>query len=384
MITRELSKTIPELSKGFPIVGLVGPRQAGKTTLAKSLFPNYDYINLEQLDLRQFASDDPRGFLKQHNKHVIFDEIQRVPELFSYIQAKVDEDKIPAQFVLTGSQHFLMMQSISQSLAGRIALFTLYPLSYAELKSAKKNIDSVQGQILTGGYPRLYDGITVREHWLNTYVQTYLDRDISLISQIENLPVFEKFLQLIAGRTGQLLNYNTLSNDLGVAHNTIRSWINILEISGIVLILPPFFTNINKRLVKSPKIYMVDTGLACRLLQISSTEQLQSHPLYGNLFETFVVTEYIKNILNMGKRPELYFYRDSAGLEADIVHQTEKDLKIVEIKSSQTVPQQPFSTLKKVQKVLATPSSIELVYGGNNQQKRSDGDILGWSEFLTE
>lgn len=381
MIARAIGQYIKKAARHMPIVGIVGPRQSGKTTLAKQLFPSYLYVNLEQLDLRRFAIHDPRGFLQQYDRYVIFDEIQRTPELFSYLQAKTDQDNIKGQYILTGSQHFLMLSSISQSLSGRIALFTLYPLSYQELLSAGISKKNYREQLWCGGYPRIYDQHISPVLWLNNYIQTYLDRDISLISQITNLPYFEKFLHLLAGRTGQLLNLSSLGNDVGVTHNTVKAWVNLLEVSGIIYILPPYFANLGKRLTKSPKLYFVDTGLACRLLGIESSAQLTTHPLLGSLFETYIVTEMLKKQLNQGLPPAFFFWRDKNGLEADICIETSNHIELYEIKSSATVPADAFNSLKQIKTYFKKNTILTLIYGGDEPQKRSDSQVIPWSSI---
>jgi len=377
MIKRILTSQLKKISKVSPIIGIVGPRQSGKTTLAKAVFPKYTYVNLEQLDNRHFAQTDPRSFLDKYSHQVILDEVQRVPELFSYLQAKVDQDKLVGQYILTGSQHFLMMQSISQTLAGRISLFNLYPLSFEELKISHQNKSDIYSQIWYGGYPRLYDQEIPPTLWLNNYIQTYLDRDISLISQINNLKTFETFIKVLAGRTGQLLNLTSLSSDLGISHNTAKSWISLLETSGIVYLLQPYFANVKKRLIKSPKIYFTDTGLVCRLLSIERPDQLPTHPLYGSIFETFIVTEYIKFYLNRGLPPNVCFWRDRSGLEADLYTPD----NIFEIKSSQTIPENVFGKLEKIKLQTSANSKMSIIYGGKDNQTRTNGQIISWSSL---
>lgn len=382
MINRILSTKILETAKVAPLIGIVGPRQSGKTTLAKEIFPKYTYVNLEQPDVRLYAQNDPKAFLTQYDNHVILDEIQRVPELFSYLQVKTDNDKKMGQYVLTGSQHFLMMQSITQSLAGRIAIFNLYPLSYEELKNAKKQKKDIYTQIWYGGYPRLYEQEISPLIWLNNYIQTYIDRDVSLISQITNLKTFETFLRVIAGRTGQLLNLSSLSNELGISHSTVKAWINLLETSGIVYLLQPFFSNISKRLIKSPKIYFTDTGLVCRLLGIENPTQLNTHPLYGSIFETHIVIEYLKYYLNRGLSPNIYFWRDKKGLEADLYKSVlGSKTEIFEIKSSQTIPEDAFGKLKQIQSTTVNNSQLNIIYGGEENQSRTTGEIVSWSSL---
>lgn len=382
MIKRRISPFIKKAAKSNPLIGILGPRQSGKTTLAQTLFSDYNYVNLELPENRRFAESDPQGFLSQYTNHTIIDEVQRVPNLFPYLQVKTDQDKIPGQYILTGSQHFLMLGNISQTLAGRIALFNLYPLSYEEIKSSKKSIKNVYGQIWKGGYPRLYDKKIEIKQWLDSYVQTYLERDISLISHIENLRVFENFIHLAAGRSGQLLNLSSLAGDVGVSHNTIRSWISLLETSGIIFLLKPHHTNLNKRIIKTPKLYFVDTGLLCYLIGVNSADQLSTHPLFGNIFETFIVSEYLKNINNSQDYSRLYFWRNRDGLEADLFIEANQNINLVEIKSAQTVPESPFSHLVSIRDIIHKPGQNFLIYGGDQKQIRSEGSILPWTEAL--
>lgn len=380
MINRILSEQIKLATTNSPITGIVGPRQSGKTTLAKAVFPEYTYINLEQPDVRSYAQNDPKAFLNQYSDKVILDEIQRVPELFSYLQVRVDADKKMGQYILTGSQHFLMLQSITQSLAGRISIFSLYPLSYEELQDAIEQKKDLYTQIWYGGYPRLYEQEISPVIWLNNYIQTYIDRDVSLISQITNLKTFEVFLHVIAGRTGQLLNLSTLGNELGVTHNTIKSWVNLLETSGILYLLQPYHSNITKRLIKTPKLYFTDTGLVCRLLGIESPKQLVTHPLYGSIFETHVVMEYIKFYLNRGLSPNIYFWRDKKGLEADLYKSIPgSKTEIFEVKSSQTIPVDAFANLKQIQQTVKDKTDLNVIYGGEENQTRTTGHIISWS-----
>lgn len=381
MITRHLGTHLKKLARGFPMIGILGPRQSGKTTLARQIFPKYRYVNLEDTDMRKFATEDPRGFLSQYDRHVILDEVQRVPELFSYLMVKTDTDKIPNQYILTGSQHFLMLSKITQSLAGRIALFNLYPLTYHELTQANLTKSSAPEQIWYGGYPRLYDKTINPNLWFKSYIQSYLDRDISLLSQIADLATFEKFLHLAAGRTGSILNYNSIASDVGVTHNTIKSWINLLITSGIVYLLPPYYANIGKRLIKSPKLYFVDTGIACRLLGIESPLQLPTHPLYGTLFETYVVMDMYKSFLNKGDSPRLYYWRDKTGLEADMYLAKALGGELYEVKSTQTIPTDAFNNLVKIKLTFDKPVTLNLIYGGDNNQKRTNGNVLSWKNI---
>ena len=383
MIKRILGNTIKKTAKTMPMIGILGPRQSGKTTLARALFPNYTYVNLEQPENMRLAQDDPVKFLEQYSKYAILDEVQRVPHLFSYLQVKTDEDKINGQYILTGSQHFLLLSAITQSLAGRIALFNLYPLSHEELITAKLNHASLYDQIWHGGYPRLYEQKTDPKIWLGSYIQSYLERDVSLLSAIDNLKVFDNFLHLLAGRSGQLLNLSNLAGDVGVSHNTVKSWVHLLEISGLIKLLEPFYLNLNKRLTKTPKIYFLDTGLVCRLLGINSATELATHPLIGAIFETWIISETLKYLSNHQDIAKPYFWRDRTGLEADLLLERGSDIGLFEIKSAHTTPKDYLGKLAHVQSYLPKPSTLNLIYGGNQTISRTGGNILSWYDFHT-
>lgn len=378
MIKRILGDKIKQAAQYSPIIGVVGPRQSGKTTLTKEVFPDYQYVNLEDIANRRHASEDPNGFLSLYDKHVILDEVQRVPELFSALMVKTDIDKIPGQYILTGSQHFLMLDSITQSLAGRIILFNLLPLSLAELRPLESGVHEY---IWRGGYPRVYDHNVNIQQWLDGYIRTYLDRDVSLLTHISSLATFEKFIHILAGRTGQILNLSSLGSDVGISHNTAKEWVNLMVTSGIIHLLPPYYANIGKRLIKSPKLYFLDTGLVCRLLGIESSTQLPTHPLYGAIFETLMISEMLKKCYNSGNNSNLYFWRDSRGLEADIYVENAQGGELYEIKSSQTVPSQVFNNLKKIQTTFSKPVHLNLIYGGIVSQRRSAGNIQSWQQI---
>lgn len=354
MIPRHLSRYILKYAKQYPILALVGPRQSGKTTLTQALFPDHRYISLENLDYRQYAVADPRGFLGEHGPNVILDEVQRVPELFPYLQELVDRNPAHAQYILTGSSQFLLMESITQSLAGRIVTFKLYPFSYPELYRypEDKDQDAIFRErhshrrrvkqeelfqlMLLGFYPRVHDQNLDSYKWYENYVLTYVERDVRSLLQVRNIRTFEAFLKLCASLSGQLVKYSSLANTLGISVMTVKHWISILETSGLVFILPPFFENFSKRLVKMAKLYFVDTGLLCFLLSIRQADHLQSHPLLGSIFETFVVGECFKRFFNMGETPPLYFWRDQTGNEIDLLIHDGRQGFPIEIKLSQT------------------------------------------------
>ncbi|MBP9841858.1 MAG: ATP-binding protein [Simkaniaceae bacterium] len=354
MIPRHLAPHILKYSKEYPILALVGPRQSGKTTLARALFPSYKYLSLENLDLRHHALNDPRGFLNDHGPFVILDEVQRVPELFSYLQEIVDTRQDPAQYILIGSSQFLLIESITQSLAGRIITFKLYPLTYTELEQypqdpdfdsvfcmyhlKRKKIDQerLYELLWTGFYPRIYDKHLDSYKWYENYIFTYVERDVRSLLNVRNLRTFEHFLILCASRSAQLMDYSDLSNALGVSLPTIKEWISLLETSGLIFILPAYFENFSKRIVKTPKIYFSDTGLLCHLLSIRTVEQLKVHPLLGSIFETFIIGECFKRFYNLGEIPPLYFWRDQTQNEIDLLIQRGGKGFPVEIKLSQS------------------------------------------------
>ncbi|MBU4209953.1 ATP-binding protein [Patescibacteria group bacterium] len=383
MIKRELSKKIKGYLKSFPIVTITGPRQSGKTTLLKHLFPKRTYVSLEDPDKRAFAEEDPKRFLATFPAPVIFDEIQKVPRLFSYLQTLTDEIGKNGMYVLSGSQNFLLMEKISQSLAGRVGILSLLPFGFEELKNSKivfgNNLDSV---LFTGFYPRIWDKKLNAFDWYINYVQTYLERDVRQIKNVNNLRLFQRFLRLCAGRTGQILSLSSFANDCGISHNTANSWLSILEASYIIYLLPPYRKNFNKRLIKSPKLYFYDTGLACSLLGIENKRQLITHPLRGSLFETFVISELVKNRFNRGKIMNLSYFRDKSGHEIDCLIEEGGKIKAVEIKSGQTISSNFFKNLSYWQNLSKTdPKNSFVVYGGNEGQKRSLGTVVGWEKL---
>ncbi len=381
-ISRELQKKLLALRKQFQVLALLGPRQSGKTTLARELFGDYAYVNLEDLDIRQFATDDPRGFLDQYanGPGLILDEIQNTPTLLSYLQSRVDREKKEGFYVLTGSQNILMNQHISQTLAGRISIQTLLPFSIDELAKAKRLPTHLFNLLYQGFYPSIYAKKVDPQDWHKSYIQTYVERDARQIRNIADLSLFQKFIKLCAGRIGQLLNLTSLSNDCGISVNTARAWISILEASYILFLLPPYHKNFSKRLVKSPKLYFHDTGLACNLLGIESPDQLAQHYLRGGLFESMVISDLLKQRYNEGKSSNLHFWRDKTGLEIDCLIETADDLIPIEIKSGQTIAPDFFDNLNRFcQMADMPPSSGYVIYGGSDRQKRSTGQVMGWS-----
>ncbi|MCK5838673.1 MAG: ATP-binding protein, partial [Bacteroidales bacterium] len=326
MIKREITKKIREVAKYFPVISITGPRQSGKTTLARNEFSDLPYVSLEESDNRRYAQSDPRGFLSEYKEGAVFDEVQHVPELFSYLQSVVDETDLTGRFILTGSQNFLLLEKITQSLAGRVGVFKLLPFSLPELNRANINIDDALSYIFNGSYPRCYDKNIPPGIYFPSYIQTYIDRDVRQIKNITDLNLFSRFIRLCAARTGQLLNLSSIATDCGISHSTARSWLSILEASYIIYLLKPHHSNFNKRLVKMPKLYFYDSGLLCSLLGIININQLRTHYLRGGLFENMVISEILKYYFNRGIEPPVYFWRDKHGHEIDCLIDMGDDL----------------------------------------------------------
>jgi predicted AAA+ superfamily ATPase len=381
MIKRDISKLILNDAKYFPVIAILGPRQSGKTTLAQSLFSSYTYVSLEEPKTRDAAINDPRKFLKDSigSTGVIIDEAQRAPDLFSYIQTYVDLHKKNGQIILTGSQNFLLMQSISQSLAGRIALNTLLPLSINELKKANLLIDNPDQVVAKGFYPRIFDEHLDPNRWFPLYTTTYLERDIHLIQQVTDLKTFQRFTALCAGRIGQILNLSSLANDCGISVNTAKGWLSLLETSYIVFLLYPHYKNFSKRLIKNPKLYFYDTGLACSLLNITDAATLNSHYLRGGLFECMIISDLIKECYNMGKRPWCFFWRDHTGHEVDCLIERGQSLFPIEIKAGLTISKSYIEGLTFWNKIAEAPASNSFVfYAGDQQTTWNDCNIVSW------
>lgn len=382
MIYRIIEKNIIRLAGKFPVISITGPRQSGKTTLSKMCFPEYDYVNLEMPDSRSFAQSDPRHFLNRFEKGVIIDEIQYLPELFSYIQGIVDENSKTGQFIITGSQNFLLMEKISQSLAGRVAIINLLPFSLDELESEKLLPQNYEDYIFTGSYPRIYDRKIHPPDFYPFYIQTYLERDVRNISNIMNLTLFKTFLEIAAGRIGQVINFTSISNELGIDQKTVKNWFSILESSFIVFFIRPYTKNYNKRLIKSPKMYFFDTGLACSLLGINRSEDVSRHFLRGALFENLIFTELMKSYFNKIRQPRLYFWRDNTGNEIDCILHSGDTEKVIEIKSGTTITPDFFKGLEYYRKLSGLPDdNFYLVYGGRSGQNRDLGKVLGWLQL---
>ncbi|CAG0946589.1 hypothetical protein ANRL1_03122 [Anaerolineae bacterium] len=381
MITRNAEQTIRTLLRGFPIVTLTGPRQSGKTTLARAVFSDRPYASLEDPDVRLAAQDDPRSFLGRFPDGAVLDEVQRCPALLSYLQTIVDADGRMGLFILTGSQQFGLMSGITQSLAGRTAFVELLPFSIPELDRAGRLPADTDTMLLTGCYPPLYDREVPPSAWFAAYVTAYVERDVRQQLKIQDLETFQRFVRLCAGRTGQLLNLSSLATDCGITHNTAKAWISVLEASYLVFMLRPHHVSFNKRLVKMPKLYFYDVGLVSWLLGIRTVEQLETHPLRGNIFETFVLAELMKARLNRGERPNLHFWRDSNGNEVDVIVEQASKLMPVEIKSGRTVTPNSFAGLEKWS-TLAGDSAVTptLVHGGEESFRHKGVKVVGWKE----
>jgi uncharacterized protein len=379
MINRNIKQEVNTLAKEFPVVVLLGPRQSGKTTLAKMLFPKYRYVSLEDPDVRSFAKQDPRGFLKQYDEFVIFDEIQRIPELFSYIQTHVDKINKEGMFVLTGSHNYLLVEAITQSLAGRVGISTLLPFSVDEILSYKSKVllDKI---IFTGSYPRIYDKNIRPTSFYASYLSTYVERDIKLLQNIGNGDDFLKFLKILAGRSGQILNVLEISEQTGIKQSQIKEWISALKAGYIIFELKPYHKNYNKRLVKKSKIYFYDTGLLCYLLGIKSEEQYNSHYYKGNIFENFIIANLMKVNFNYAINAEFYFWRDNHKKEVDLIIEVGGKAKVVEIKSASTFRKEFLAGVDYINNLFKSdPKDSFLIYSGE-KTVRNDVNIINWKD----
>jgi len=378
-IERDISLKLKELEQQYKVVSLTGPRQAGKTTIVKKVFPEKEYLSLENPDNLEFALTDPMGFLSRSNKDMIIDEAQKAPKLFSYIQSIVDNSSETGKFILTGSQNFLLLEKISQSLAGRTAILKLLPFNQNELGLNRKSV-MLEKIIITGMYPPVYDNKLNPSEWYSNYIMTYIERDVRSILNVGNLNTFQRFLRLTAGRSGQILNHSSLAEDCGITHNTARSWLSILEASYIIELLPPYYKNLNKRIVKAPKLYFLDSGLLCYLLNITNEDIYNTHPLKGAIFETYVYSELIKSIFNRGKIAELYYWRDKTGHEVDFII-PHKDGEIsIEVKAGKTITSDYFKGIDYWQGLTGQNNSF-IIYAGKDEQKRSKCHILPWNNI---
>ena len=382
MIPRRIEPVLRQQAREYPLLAVTGPRQSGKTTLVRTVFSEKPYVSLEDLDQRAFAREDPRGFLDRYPDGAILDEVQNSPDLFSYLQTRVDQENRMGLFVLTGSQQFGLLSGVSQSLAGRVALLTLLPLSLSEILGANLDPGPIGPFLHRGLYPPVLSRGADPSSWYGNYVRTYLERDVRQMINIRDLSSFHRFIRICAGRTGQLVNLSSLANDCGMSHNTIRAWLSVLEASGLLFFLSPHHQNFNKRLLKTPKLFFTDTGLVSWLLGIESPGQIVTHPLYGALFETFVVGEFLKGRLNRGREPRLSFWQDRTGHEIDLLLERERDLLPVEIKAGQTVSPDFFRGLD----FFATLTGLGekgrnrgwVVYGGDLPREKGPWRVIPW------
>lgn len=380
IINRQLTTAIRSQVQKYPILAVTGPRQSGKTTLLKHLFPEYKYVSLENTDLRSFAAEDPVGFLTTYDGQTIFDEVQRVPELFPYLQTKVDNQGIMGRYILSGSQNFHLLERITQSLAGRVALFKLLPFDIQELKFSNLLAEHWETMLFRGFYPAIYDrGIEPSVFYAN-YLQTYLDRDVSQLTKVQDLRRFRNFASLCAARTGQLLNISALANSAGISQPTAKSWLTILERSFIIFLLPPYFENFSKRVVKSPKLYFFDPGLAAFLLGLRTREDLTDRTLAGALFETLIISNIIKQNHHTYQLREYWFWRDAAGHEIDLLTQRGGSFDIFEVKAARTLKPRLFKGLHDFAKISeGRVQSQTLIYGGADTQYRTDVTVVPWN-----
>lgn len=399
MIPRTLEPLLRQVATDYPVVTLTGPRQSGKTTLVRAVFDHAEYVSLEAPDIRDHALADPRGFLQRYSGPVVLDEVQRTPDLFSYIQTLVDEDDRPGRFILSGSQNFLLARSIGQSLAGRSAVLHLLPFSLGEIErresfplsgigkelpedaaGGRPESSDLMETLFRGFYPRIHDHDLDPTRWLADYYRTYVERDLREIVNVGDLETFGRFVRLCAGRNGQLLNLSSLANDCGVAHTTAKRWLSILEASFLVLLLRPHHRNFSKRLIKTPKLYFLDTGLLCYLLRIRSPEDLRFHSSRGAIFESFVLSELHKGFVHRGLEPDLHFWRDSAGHEIDVLLEAGPDELIpIEIKSGETVTRDFFKGLALWREMTEDDEApAALVYGGESSFRRDGVTVYGW------
>ncbi len=398
MFQRLIKPLIKATAAQYPVVTITGPRQSGKTTLARTLFARRPYVSLENPDARSFALDDPLGFLAQFDRGAVLDEVQHVPPLFSYIQTMVDADPRPGRFILAGSQNFSLLEKVSQSLAGRTAIFHLLPLSQGELAGRKAIfLDDIGRKLprrkpaggdlfdtlFRGFYPRIHDKGLDPQVWLRNYYQTYVERDVRTLVNVGDIEGFGRFVRHCAARSGQLLNLVSLGNDCGISNDTAKRWLSVLEASFVVYLLRPYHKNFGKRLVKSPKLYFLDTGLLCYLLRIRSAEDLAIHSARGAVFETFVVSELLKAFYNQGRDPDIYFWRDSTGHEIDLLIDSGAELVPIEVKSGQTVAGDFFDSLNYWRRLPGQSGApVSLVYGGDTTSKRRDGMVYSWRDWL--
>lgn len=383
MVERDLRSRLQAAAGTFPAVTVTGPRQSGKSTLCRTVFDRHPYANLEAPDVRAFATADPRAFLAQFPSGAVIDEIQRCPDLASYLQVLIDEVPAPGRWILTGSQSLNLLESVSQSLAGRTQVLHLLPLARNEIRRFTTYPRTLDETLLTGGYPRIYDQHIDPSEWLGAYIGTYVERDVRLVSNVGDLTTFQWFVQLCAARTGQLLNLSSLSSDCGISQPTAKAWLSVLETTFVAFRLPPYIGNLSKRVVRAPKLHFYDSGLVCWLLGIRNVEQLRLHPLRGLIFETWVVSEIVKHRYSRGEHRGLFFYRDRQGNESDLVIEGGGKLTVVEVKAGQTVTDDLVKAGRRGALALAEAHDVEsiIVYGGDAPQKRTDVELIPWDSL---
>jgi predicted AAA+ superfamily ATPase len=381
MIKRDAEARLKKLGRSFRSVAVIGPRQSGKTTLCRLMFPNKPYVSMENPDVLEFAKADPRGFLAQYKNGAILDEVQRAPHLFSYLQQILDETNKKGLFVLTGSNNFLLQQNITQTLAGRVGYLQLLPLSMGELIEANKFKSNYLQAIVTGGYPEIIAKKVNPADWYSNYISTYVERDVRLLKNISNVSLFLKFIRLCAGRAGSVLNLNSLANDCGIDQKTATHWMAVLQASFVVYLLRPYHNNYNKRLIKAPKLYFVDTGLACSLAGIENAKQLTNHPFKGNFFENLLVVEALKKRMNVGLQDNLFYWRDKTGNEVDLLAESSTAINAYEVKAGETISTDYFKGLLYYAGVEKKKTKLYLLYGGKEAQTRSNGvKVHPWNE----
>lgn len=379
MIERNIKESFLKVMKQYPVLVMTGPRQSGKTTMIRRALSDYRYVSLEDPDNRAFATNDPRGFLKEYDNQVIFDEVQQAPHLFSYLQSLVDENNVMGQFILSGSQNFNLMANITQSLAGRASIFKLFPFDFIEMRESNSLSENL-GEVMTKGfYPAIHNRNINPDRYYSDYIDTYVNRDVSQLINIQDNRSFRTFIKLCAARAGQLVNFNDLARGAGVSHTTVRKWMSILETSYVLFTLKPYFKNYSKRVVKSPKLYFYDTGLLCHLLDIRKGDFSPSHSMWGNVFENMIVCEYEKQNYHFSQLREYWFWRDSHGNEVDLLYPSGEKLNLFEVKSSTTISERMFKGLDRFSRV--TKDVIEnqnIVYGGKIDQSRTNYNVKSW------
>ncbi len=384
VIDRNLAGPLLNRTRQYPVVTVTGPRQSGKTTLCRTVFPDRPYVSLEGMDVRAYAREDPRGFLQEYRDGAVIDEVQRAPDLTSYLQEEVDDDPTPGRFVLAGSQHFGLTEAVSQSLAGRVGMLQLLPPGLGELARFGEPAQSLLEVLWTGAYPRIHDRRIPPDVWLRDYFATYVERDVRSLRNVTDLEAFSSFVRMAAGRTASEVNLSGLASDVGVRHNTIRAWLSVLEASFLVFRLPAFRRNIRKRQIKAPKLHFLDSGLVCHLLRIRSAEELRHHPLRGAIFESWVASEIFKAATHRGVQPWMQHYR-SAGTEVDLIVDTGSALILAEAKSGSTVTPRFLAGTRRLGSQLADAGyAVErrVVYGGDLRQSRGDAEVVPWNRLL--